>query len=170
MTSKSIGIIYSLWYTSVPNLMSVKQRALKILSSWYISMSQFDPWPLTYDLKINRGLSTPYNIPVYQVWCLSSKGFSRYWADSIFLCPVWPLTFDHVISKSVVVIYFLWCISALSLMFVNHRILKILNGQYIPISSLTLDLWPCDLKINRGYLLLTKHQCTKFNICQAKGS
>jgi hypothetical protein len=42
----------------------------------------------------------------YQVWCLSSIDFSRYWVDSIFLYPIWSWT-----SKSVGVICFKGCTS-----------------------------------------------------------
>ena len=33
-----------------------------------------------------------------------------------------------------------------------------------------LDLWTCDLKINKDYLLIKRNPCTKFGIEQVKGS
>ena len=36
--------------------------------------------------------------------------------------------------------------------------------------DLDLDLWTCDLKINRDYLLIEGNPCTKFGIDQVKGS
>jgi hypothetical protein len=50
LTSKPVGIIYSLSWTSVQSLMSIKQRVLKILLGRY-SYAWFDPWP--FDLKIH---------------------------------------------------------------------------------------------------------------------
>jgi hypothetical protein len=64
----------------VPNLMSVKQMVLKILSSQRISISS-----LTLDLKIKRGhflFNRKFDV-------LQAKG-----VISISLSPVWPLTFD----------------------------------------------------------------------------
>jgi hypothetical protein len=121
--------------TSLHSLKSVKQTVLKILSGQYIPMSSLTSWPVT--------------------------------------------------SKSIVVIYFSWCNSLQSLKSVKQRVFKILSGPYISMSNLTpwcfnlkinrghllfrmktdkiflfpiindLDLWPTDLKINRGLPLLT---------------
>jgi hypothetical protein len=55
--------------------------------------------------------------------------------------------------------------SVQSLMSVKEKVLKILSGLYIHMSSLTLDL-----KINSGHLLFTIYYSTKFEVCQAKGS
>lgn len=49
----------------------------------------------------------------------------------------------------------------------KHRVFKMLNeqyGQYIPKSSLTLDL-----KINTRNLLLMMYQCMEFDVCLAMG-
>jgi hypothetical protein len=171
LTSKSIGVIDSLGCISVLSLMSVKQKVLQDIEWSVFSYVQFYSQPSTFDLKINTGyLITLHGVPVYKVWSLSSKGFSRYWVVSIFICPVWPLTFDPLTSKSIGFIYYLGCISAWSLKSVKQRVLKILSGQYIPMSSLTLDLWPFDLKINRVHLLFRMYQCMKFEVCQTKGS
>jgi hypothetical protein len=90
--SKLKAVIYnSLEYTctSVSSLMSLQHRSLKILSGQYIYMSRFTLLTLKLIVVINS-----LGCSVYKVWCLSSKGFSRY-----------------------------------------------LSGQYIPMSSLTLDIW-----------------------------
>jgi hypothetical protein len=44
----------------------------------------------------------------------------------------------------------------------NETVLKILSGQYIHMSSLTF-------KISIVHLLFRIYQCTKFEVCQAKG-
>ena len=54
------------------------------------------------------------------------------------------------------------------MMSVKQKALKILSSWYISMSSLTLD--HVTLKSIGGYQLLTKYQCTKFDICQAKYS
>jgi hypothetical protein len=49
---------------------------------------QFNPGP--FDLNIDRIQTTILYmyVSVYEVLSLSSKAFSRYWADKIFLFPV----------------------------------------------------------------------------------
>jgi hypothetical protein len=71
-------------------------------------------------------------------------------------------------------------------MSIEQRVIKTLNSHYIPtclVWLLTFNLtiikghflisrvtiWPFDFKINRGHSLLRMYQCTKFNVCQAKG-
>jgi hypothetical protein len=146
--------------------MSIQQRILKILSGHYIHMSRVTLEFWLIDLKS----STFHDVPLYKVWSLSCKWFSRYWVVSTFIYPVCPLTFDILTSKSIVVIYFSWCTIVQCLKSVNQRVLKILSGQYIHISNMTLDLWSFDLKINRVHLLLRMYQCIMFEVCEAKGS
>jgi hypothetical protein len=50
----------------------------------------------------------------------------------------------------------------------NSMSIKLRSGQYIPMSILTLDIWPLDFKINGGLLLFMMYRCTKFKVCQAK--
>jgi hypothetical protein len=90
LTSEVLGVIDSLGCTSVSSLMSIKQRVLKILSSQYIPMSS-----LTTDLLTLKSKGVIYSLDVldYQVRCLRSNGSSKYWVVSVFLLPVWPLTF-----------------------------------------------------------------------------
>ena len=165
--------------------------------------------------KLTSDLWMSKDVLVFKVWSLSSKGFSRYWVVNIFICQIWPL--DLLTLKYVTVVYFPWYTCLQSLKSVKQTVLKILSGQYIPMSSLTpwpltswpknqswsstfhdvlvykvwslsskgfsrygvvsiflcpiwpLDLWPIDLKINRGHLLFRMYECIKFEVCQAKG-
>jgi hypothetical protein len=103
----------------------------------------------------------------YQIWCLSSKEFVRYWAVSNFLYSVWPLTFHLKIKSCHLLIGYT---SSSSLMSIQQRSLKILSGQYIHMTRFTLDLWLIDLKINRGHWFIRMYQCMKFKDCQAKSS
>jgi hypothetical protein len=47
----------------------------------------------------------------------------------------------------------------------KQRVHKILSGQYIPMTSLTLDL-----KIKSGHLLCRMYEGIKFDVDQVKGS
>jgi hypothetical protein len=105
---------------------------------WVVSIFICPIWPLTSkSIGLFNLLFRIYQDMKFE--CLtSSKGFSRYWAISIFLSPVdpWPLDL-----KPILVIYSSWCTSVQSLKSVKQRVLKILSGQYIPVSSLTIDRW-----------------------------
>jgi hypothetical protein len=68
------------------------------------------------------------------------------------------LTLDLLTSKSIGFMYYVGCISVWSLKSVKLRVLKILSGQYIPMSSLTFHL-----KINSGHVLFMLYRCTKFD-------
>jgi hypothetical protein len=71
-------------------------------------------------------------------------------------------SFDPLTSKHRGMIYSLRCTSVQSFKSVKQRVLKILSGQYIHMSSLTLDI-----KINRVHLLFWIYQCIKFEVCQS---
>jgi hypothetical protein len=124
LISKLIGVIDSLGCTTVPSLMSVKQRVLKIFGGQYLNIiidrshlflkmyqcdkfevhhakcSQNIEWSVYSYVRFNPWLlDLKINYSGYllfrtYVWSLSSKGFSRYWVVSIILCPVWPLIYD----------------------------------------------------------------------------
>jgi hypothetical protein len=72
----------------------------------------------------------------------------------------WP--FDLKINKGHL-LFTQGCTSTLSLKSIKQRVLKILSGQYIHMSSLTVDLLT-------SHLLFRMYQCTEFEICQATGS
>jgi hypothetical protein len=55
------------------------------------------------------------------------------------------------------------CIRVSSLMSIKQRVLKILSGQYIPMSSLTFEH-----QNQQGQLLITFYQCTKFDVHKPK--
>jgi hypothetical protein len=84
-TLKSIGVIYSLRCISIPRLMSVEQRVIKILSTQHIPTVyvQFDPWLLT-----SKSMGIISSLRCTSVPSLPTKGISRYWEDNIFLSPV----------------------------------------------------------------------------------
>ena len=86
------------------------------------------------------------------------------------------LTFEHVTWKSIGIIYSLRATPAPSLVLIKWRGQKILSGQHSGLRKVgweecfDLDLWTCDLKINRDHLLIKGNPCTKFGIDQVKGS
>jgi hypothetical protein len=129
----------------VQSLMSVKERVFKILSGQYIHMPSLIPWPLSSESKV---VIYFHDVLVYKVWCLSSKGFSRYWVISIFKCPVWPLHLwhfnliiksGHLLSMTYKFTQFDWLftVSSSRIFSLKLRVFKILSDQYIPMSSFT---------------------------------
>jgi hypothetical protein len=133
MTSKSKGFIYYLGYTSVLSLKSVKQRDLKILSGQYITMSS-----LTFDLLTSKSVGFMCYLGQIKKCCVSAnvvKKKNRVGRSKIiFLKILFP------IQNLFGFIYYLGCTNVLSFMSIKQRVLKILSGQYIHMSSLTLDL------------------------------
>ena len=84
---------------------------------------------------------------------------------------VLTLTFEHVTWKSLRIIYSLRATSAPSLVLIMWRGQKILSKYTICSKEwFDLDLWTCDLKINRDHLLIEGNLCTKFCFDQVKGS
>ena len=75
------------------------------------------------------------------------------------------LTVDHVSSKSIGVIYSIGASTVVNLANFKQRDQEILGGQHF-----NIDLWPCDLKINRGHILPRGIICTKFGNFKEKGS
>ena len=64
------------------------------------------------------------------------------------------LIFDHVTWTSIRVIYSLWVFTVPSFATSKQRGQKTLSGQhFFNDQQSDLDLWLCDLKINRGHLL-----------------
>ena len=144
---------------SIQSLISVKERVPKILTGQYIHTSS-----LTLNLKINSG-HLLYNVLVYKVWSLSSKGFWWYRVVNIFVCPVWPL--DLLTLRYVAVVYFPWCTSLQSLKSVMRRVLKILSGQYIPLCL----VWPLDLLTSKSIMVIYFLWCTSLqSLKPANGS
>ena len=113
-----------------------------------------DLW--TCDLKINRDHllieGNPYTkFGIDQV--KGSKDIERttHWAEKIGL----TLTFDHVTWKSIGIICSLRATPAPSLVLTKWKAQKILSGQHTWLRRVVdLDLWTCDLKINRDHLLI----------------
>ena len=83
---------------------------------------------------------------------------------NFFICS-FVLSFDHVNWKSPSGVNH--C-SLEALMRGSHKILSRQNS-YKDL-KFDLDLWPCDLKINRQHLISKVSHCTKFDNSQAKGS
>ena len=119
-------VIYSLGASTVLSLTTSKQRGQKILIRKHFFKGQqfnLDLWPC--DFKVNRGHLLPRGI-----WQLSSKGIKRYWVDNIFSkTNDLTLTFDHVTSKSIGVIYCFGASNVPSLTTFKQRGQKILCGH-----------------------------------------
>ena len=81
------------------------------------------------------------------------------------------LTFDHVIWKSIGVIYFLRASTKSNLATLRQRSQMILSGQHLYKEAVWPYLWPCDLKIDREiYFIYRGFHCIKFVNLQGKGS
>lgn len=74
---------------------------LSILSGLYLYISRM-LWPLSFDFVTSKSASSPYWVHVTQIWCLSSKGFSRYFIVFLTLNDLkldllssmyWPISF-----------------------------------------------------------------------------
>ena len=74
------------------------------------------------------------------------------------------LTFEHVTCKLIWIIYLLGATPAPSLVLIKWRGQKVLTVWF------DLDLWTCDLQINRDHNLIEGNPCTKYGIDQVKGS
>ena len=93
--------------------------------------------------------------------------------DSIFSkTSILTLTFDHVTSKSIGVIYSLGASTVPSLATFKQRSQEILIRQHIfKPQQFDLDLWPHDIKIYRGHLFPRGTHFTKLpSNFQTKGS
>jgi hypothetical protein len=95
----------------------VKQRILNILIGQYIPMSSLIAVFWLFDIYISK-LKGPQACTKFDVH--QAKNSQRNWVVSIFLCPVWPMSFDFLISKlkgdtSIyfldVPVYKVWCLS-----------------------------------------------------------
>ena len=84
----------------------------------------------------------------------------RYSTDIIYTkTSTLNLTFDHVTWKSTGVIFSPGAFTVSSLTNFQQRDKKILYRHHLYIDQqFDLNLWPCDLKINRGHLLPTGKQ------------
>ena len=81
-----------------------------------------------------------------------------------------PLTFDMT-WNSIENIYSLEAFTVPSWATFQQMSQEILSGQYcFNDLQFDLDLWPCDLKIDRGHLLSQSNHCTKFYNFQLKES
>ena len=131
--------------------------------------------------------------PLHQVCYWSSEGFKKYWAENTvgweewFDLDLWACDlkinrdhllnvhnsctkiFEHVTSKSIGAIY--------SFIQPLHQVWFLSNEgvkNYCADNTVgweewcDLDLWACDFKTNRDYLLIEGNPCTKFD--QVKGS
>ena len=83
----------------------------------------------------------------------------------------WPLTltFDLLTWISIGVIYSSRTIYLPSLKLVGQSVLELSVAQG-KVDWFDLDLWPTDLNINRGHLLIKEYLPTKFEACRAKRS
>ena len=73
--------------------------------------------------------------------------------------------------KSIEIIYSLRATTAPSLELIKRRCQRYWADNTVGSKEwCDLDLWTCDLKINRDHLLIEGNPCTKFGIDQVKGS
>ena len=109
------------------------------------------------------GSSTLWRHFLYQVWQLSIKGVERYWVDYIFSqTSSLTLTFGHVIWKLFRVIYLLGASIIPSLQLSGKVVKRFWANFFFKDSHFDLNLWPCDLKINKGHLLSSGIHCRNF--------
>jgi len=110
-------------------------------------------------------------LPPHEVWRLWPKGYSSYWAETVFTLRVTvTLTFDQLTPKSIGVFYSIRAITLWSLKALAQRILELLSGNgFHSLGHCDLDLWPTDPKINRGLLLNRGYHPMKFEGSGPKG-
>jgi hypothetical protein len=111
---------------------------------WCLSNVQFDFW--LYDLNYDHALA-------YQIWFLSSKGFSKYWIDIISL--------DLLTSKAIGVIYSLGCMYTAGFCWFSS---EMFSRHWVDQCGLTFDLltW-------KSYSIVT-NPTMKCNYNQVNGS
>jgi len=163
VTWELIGVTCQSWSMYLWSLMILGVSFLELSSGNHFTVSShrdLDLWPT--DLKINRGhLQVMINVPMKfhdpkrkrktcmpPIWAVSCSGSH---CVNTFLVTV-TLTFDLVTWKSIGVICEKWSMYILSFMILGVRVLELSSGNHFTGSShRDLDLWPSDLKINRGH-------------------
>ena len=155
VTWKSIGVICQSWSMYLWSFMILGLSILELSSENHftvLSHPDLDLWPS--DLKINRGhLRVMINVPMK----FHDPRPNYSWViiqETILLFRVTvTLTFDLVTWKSIGVICESWSMYLWSFMILGLSVLELSSGNHFTISShCDLDLWPSDLKINRGHL------------------
>ena len=93
--------------------------------------------------------------------------WTTHWAQKSGL----TLTFEQVTWKSIGIIYSLRATPASSLVLISEGVKRYWADKTVGSKEwFDLDLWTCDLKINRDHLLMEGSPCTKSGIDQVKGS
>ena len=106
---KTMGFLYPMWYTYIPNMRSV-QDSLHVITclQGFHNLTPVDPkWHLT-STKTNRLLVLNSGTPTYQIWDLSKFPFLRYHVYKVFrqFDPCWPqMTLWHSIQKQYSFLY-----------------------------------------------------------------
>ena len=163
LTWISIGVIYSSRTIYLPSLKLLGQSVLE-LSVAKVEVDWHDLWPT--DLNINRGhlfikdyLPTKFEASgAKRSWVISCKRWSRL---------AWPLTFDLLTWISIGIIYSWRTIYLPSLKLLGLSVLELSVAQ---VEVNWHDLWPTDLNINRGHLLIKDYLPTKFKASGTKRS
>ena len=108
---------------------------------------------------------------MYEVWRLWLKGYSSYWAETVFTLRVTvTLTYDLLTPKSIGFLYLIRDITLWSLKALGQRVLELLSGNEFHSSGhCDIDLWPTDPKIKRGLLLKKRYHPMKFEGSGSKG-
>ena len=180
VTSKSIGVICQSWPMSLWSFMIPGVSVLELSSGNHFPISSqpfycfshcdLDLWPS--DLKINRGhLPVMTNVPMKfrdprpkRSWVIIRKPFYCFQVTV-------TLTFDLVTWKSIGVICQSWPMSLWSFMIPGLSVLELSSGNHFTASGhCDLDLWPSDLKINRGHLPVMTNVPMKFRDPRPKRS
>ena len=124
-------VIYSLGASTEPSLTTSKQRGQKILSKKHFFKDQqfnLDLWPC--DLKVNRGHLLPRGINCTRFGNFQAKGSRDIeWTTFFSKTNDLTLTFDHVTSKSIGVIYSFVASNVPNLTTFKQRGQKILCGH-----------------------------------------
>ena len=101
------------------------------------------------------------------IWALSCT--DSHFVNMFFVTVT--LTFDLVTWKSIGVICQSWSMYLWSFMILGISVLELSSGNHFTISGhRDLDLWPSDLKINRGHLLVMINVPMKFHDPRPKRS
>ena len=163
---KTIGFLYSMWYTYILNMRSVQASLVEISClQGFHNVTPVDPkWPLT-STKNNRALvlnvvhlHTKYEIcPSFPSWDIVFTMFSQF-------DPKWPLTS----TKNNRLLVLNWYTYILNMRSVQASLLEIscLQGFH---NLITVDpKWPLtSTKNNRLLVLIVVHLHTKYETCRS---
>jgi len=107
--------------------------------------------------KVTRAVCKTCMPPIWAVSCSGSHCVNTFFVTV-------NLTFDLVTWKSIGVICQSWSMYLWSFMIIGLSILELSSGNHLTVlSHYDLNLWPSDLKINRGHLPVIINVPMKFH-------